>query len=408
MSIHCAVISIGNEILLGKTVNSNLAWLGSELAKMGIEIKEAITIKDEAEAITEALEHFWERYDLVLSTGGLGPTEDDITKATIADYFGTELQFDDSIWDKIKLMFSQRGIDIPEINRSQAMVPQGFVALENRQGTAPGLYYHQGNKHFFALQGVPLEMMHVFDTQIRCILKAEYPAAKSIIQRTLHTFGISESALAEMISQQEMPEGLILAWLPQIGRVDLKLCADDPVQISRAEELIYSKISDKIWGKDQDTPASVLLDALRQKQLLLAVAESCTAGLLQAYIAAIPGASDVFVGGVITYANRIKRDLLGVDCIDEYGAVSAETAVAMVKGVQKLCQSDVAISITGIAGPDGGSAEKPVGTVHFAFACGEKQWQRRLILTGDRQIIRHKAAEAAMLLLYRILQDREI
>lgn len=393
---------------MGKTVNTNLAWLGAELAGMGIEVKEAITVKDEADSIIEALAHLWERYDIVLSTGGLGPTEDDITKSTIAEFFAVDLLFDDALWKEIKLMFARRGIKIPQINRSQALVPRGFVALENKLGTAPGLHYQQHQKHFFALQGVPLEMKHVFNAQVRSVLRLAYPQSQSIIQRTLHTFAIAESALAELISTQDMPRELNLAWLPQTGRVDIKITASDVEAIAQAESLIRTRIEDKIWGVDEDTPASVLLDTMRQKSLHLSVAESCTAGLLQAYIGAVPKASDVFLGGVVSYANHIKEDLLGVNTIQQYGAVSFQTALAMVRGVQKLYNSDVAISVTGIAGPDGGSAEKPVGTVHFGFAIGSKSWHKYLFLNGERQSVRHKAAEAAMLMLTSLLQDKEI
>ncbi|MCB5252682.1 MAG: CinA family nicotinamide mononucleotide deamidase-related protein [Candidatus Cloacimonadaceae bacterium] len=405
MIIRCAIISIGNEILLGKTVNTNLAWMGSQLALMGFEVCEAIAIKDIAEAITEALDHFWTRYDVVFSTGGLGPTEDDISKAAIAAYFGKELHFDEAIWAKIQQMYIPRGISIPQINRCQAMVPEGFAALDNQRGTAPTLYYKEGNKHFFALQGVPLEMKHNFETHVRRILAQAYPQAEAIIQRTLHSFGVSESAMAEMLSEQELPDGVNLAWLPQTGRLDLKIAGTDAKARDKAEQLIMAKIGDKIWGRDGDTPASVLLDILREKQLNLAVAESCTAGLMQAYIAAIPGASEALLGGVVSYANRIKQELLFVDTIPAHGAVSPETALAMARGVQKVFKSDVAISVTGIAGPDGGSKDKPVGEVHFAFAVFDKYKHVKMQLRGDRDGIRHRAAEAGILLMINLLQE---
>lgn len=406
MITRCAIISIGNEILLGKTVNTNLAWMGSELALMGFEVSEAIAIKDETEAIVEALDHFWTRYDVIISTGGLGPTEDDISKVAFAAYFGKELIFDEAIWTKIKQRYGQRDISIPQTNRSQAMVPAGFVALDNERGTAPSLYYREGNKHFFALQGVPLEMKHNFDVHIRSILSAAYPSAEAIIQRTLHCFGVSESAFAEKISEKELPLGINLAWLPQTGRLDLKIAGTDAASRDKAEAQISALIRDKIWGTDGDTPASVLLDLLRANQLKLAVAESCTAGLLEAYIASIPGASDSLLGGVVSYANRIKEELLGVDTIQSHGAVSPETALGMVKGVQRLFHSDVAIAVTGIAGPDGGSADKPVGTVHFAFALFDKYTHVKMFLRGDRESVRHKAAEAGILMMINILQDK--
>ncbi len=407
MIIRCAILSIGNEILLGKTVNTNLAWMGSELALMGFEVSEAIAIKDETEAIVEALDHFWTRYDVVLCTGGLGPTEDDISRAAFAAYFGKDLIFDEEIWTKIKQRYAPQNISIPNSNRSQAMVPEGFIALDNQRGTAPSLHFQEGNKNFFALQGVPLEMKHNFDTHIRKILAQAYPGVEAIIQRTLHCFGVSESALAEMLSEQELPKGVNLAWLPQTGRLDLKIAGTDAKSRDKAEAQIMAKIGGQIWGTDGDTPANVLLKLLREKQLTLAVAESCTAGLLQAYIATIPGASEALLGGVVSYANRIKEELLGVDTIEAHGAVSPETALAMARGVQKLFHSDVAIAITGIAGPDGGSKDKPVGTVHFAFAVCDKYKHVQMYLRGDRESVRHKAAEAGIILLINLLRDTD-
>lgn len=407
MNIRCAIINIGNEILLGKTLNTNLAWMCTQLTLMGFEVSEAITVKDEAEAILEALDHFWARYDVVFSTGGLGPTEDDISRDVIAGYFGKELIFQEEIWTKIRQRYAPINKSIPQTNRSQAMVPEGFTALDNQRGTAPSLHYQVGRKNFFALQGVPLEMKHNFEVHIRSILAQAYPGVEAIIQRTLHCFGVSESALAEMLSQQELPRGVELAWLPQTGRLDLKITGRDAKARDKAEAQIMAKIGGQIWGTDGDTPAKVLLKLLKEKQLTLAVAESCTAGLLQAYMAAIPGASEALLGGVVSYANRIKDELLGVDTIEAHGAVSPETALAMAKGVQKLFHSDVAIAITGIAGPDGGSKDKPVGTVHFAFAVFDKYTQVQMFLRGDRESVRHKAAEAGILLLIKLLQDTD-
>ncbi|MCB5271953.1 MAG: CinA family nicotinamide mononucleotide deamidase-related protein [Candidatus Cloacimonetes bacterium] len=407
MNIRCAIISIGNEILLGKTVNTNLAWMGSQLALMGFEVSEAIAIKDETEAILEALDHFWTRYDVVFSTGGLGPTEDDISRAVIAAYFGKELIFHEEIWTTIKQRYAPINKNIPQTNRSQAMVPEGFIALDNGRGTAPSLHYQEGQKNFFALQGVPLEMKHNFDVHIRGILAQAYPGVEAIIQRTLHCFGVSESALAETLSEHELPKGVNLAWLPQTGRLDLKITGCDAKARDKAEAQIMAKIGGQIWGTDGDTPANVLLKLLQEKQLTLAVAESCTAGLLQAYLAAIPGASEALLGGVVSYANRIKEELLGVTTIEAHGAVSPETALAMAKGVQKLFRSDVAIAVTGIAGPDGGSQEKPVGTVHFAFAVSDKLKHVHMYLRGDRESVRHKAAEAGIILLIKLLQDKD-
>ena len=408
MGISCAVITIGNEILLGRTLNSNLAWLGQKLAALGFDLKEALIVEDDSEAIKSALKRSWQSYDLIITTGGLGPTEDDVSRSAIASFFGKDLVYVPQIWEELEARFAQRGAKPALINRNQAMVPQSFSILENELGTAPGFYFKQDSKLFFALQGVPLEMKHVFDIQVRPILQDEYPEAKGYYERTMHCFGIAESSLAELLHADDLPQGVNLAWLPQTGRVDLKILSDDPHTLAQAESVIEEKAGYYIWGKDQDSPASILTKMLREQNLRIAVAESCTAGLVQAYLAEIPGASEVFLGGVVSYANSIKEEVLGLRQLSDYGAVSSETAIAMAQGVQKLCLSDVALAITGIAGPTGGTEQKPVGTVFFGFCIKDRIWHKKLLLFGDRNSIRHKAAEAAMLLLIKLLMGKEI
>nr|MDK2851122.1 nicotinamide-nucleotide amidase [Candidatus Cloacimonadota bacterium] len=408
MNVKAGIITIGNEILLGKTLNSNQAWLGNELSGMGIDVCEAITIKDETEEIESALERCWTKYDIVISTGGLGPTEDDVTKSAIANFFGKELYFVSEIWEEIRQRSSLRGMKIAEIYRNQALVPHEFKSLKNEMGTAPGLYYEASGKLFFALQGVPIEMKHVFDQQIRPILHKQFPRLKTIYQRTIHIYGIAESALAEIIHKKDLPNEVDLAWLPQTGRLDLRLISSNTKALAEAESILLAKSGEYVWGFDQDSPASVLLNMLESQNMTLAVAESCTAGLLQAYIADIPGASKSLLGGVISYANSVKEEVLQVRDLQKYSAVSKETAIAMAKGVQSLCHSDVAVSITGIAGPEGGTPQKPVGTVHMAFCIKNMVFHKMLLFTGDRASIRHKTAEAAMLLLIKMLQGKEI
>ncbi len=408
MSVRAGIITIGNEILLGRTLNSNLAWLGNELTRVGIDVREALTVKDEKAEIESALKRSWERYDLVISTGGLGPTEDDVTKSAIADFFGKELDFDPEIWGEIQKSFSQRGMKIAEINRNQAMVPRGFEVLNNEMGTAPGLCFRDSSKIFFALQGVPIEMKHVYNKHIAPRLGREFADLRGINQRTLHSFGIAESALAEIIHKNDLPREVDLAWLPQSGRVDLRLISSDSKALAHAESILMDRAGEYIWGVDADSPASVLLDLLQSQNLSLAAAESCTAGLMQAYLAEVPGASKSLLGGVVSYANSLKEELLKVEDLQENSAVSEATAIAMAKGVRDLCHSDVAISITGIAGPDGGSKKKPVGTVHMAFCIKDRVFHKKLLLFGDRAGIRHKSAESAMLLLIKLLQGKEI
>jgi len=401
-----AVISIGNEILLGKTLNSNLAYLASELALLGLPVEFSLTVKDEPDAIYNALLQCWQGYDVVITTGGLGPTTDDITKRVIADFFGSELVFDEAVWKQVQTLFAARHLPTPQINRNQAMVPKGFQALRNERGTAPGLFFEQEHKSFFALAGVPLEMKFVFDTQIRDILKQKYGSECAIIQRTLHSFGISESALAELIPTELIPPKVNLAWLPQTGRVDLRFWGSDEQSIETAIARVLPRIEDKIWGMDNDTPVSVLHAQFRRLGYSLSVAESCTGGLLQQMITNLAGASEFFLGGMVSYGNDLKIKALKVNqtTLEEYGAVSENCAMEMVKGIKLLTESDCAISVTGVAGPSGGTDSKPVGTVCFGFSALDLSWTLTQHFNGDRWSIRHKAAEFAILHLIKHLQ----
>ena len=408
MNAHSVIISIGNELLLGRTINSNLGFLGRELARLGIPVHRCIIVKDEASEIAEALAVAWKNAEVVITTGGLGPTRDDITRASLSAFFGKELYFDEKVWDYIQQMFASRQAQLPMSNKAQAMVPRDFEVLENKRGTAPGLHYAYSGRHFFALQGVPHEMQAIFSEQIRPILKSAYPDAREVLQRDIHTFGIGESALAEIIKEDDMPEGITLAWLPQSGRVDLRIYGTGQQELNAAEALIVQKAGKYIWGFDAEEPVQSLMNELKRQKLKLAIAESCTGGLVQKYITDVPGASEHFLGGVVSYHNDAKQHILGVDdsILTEHGAVSSNCARAMAEGVQKLFAADLAISITGIAGPTGGSSEKPVGTVFFGYRFPDKSFEEHRLLFGDRASIRHKAAETAILTLYKALRDR--
>ncbi|MCB5247745.1 MAG: competence/damage-inducible protein A [Candidatus Cloacimonetes bacterium] len=405
-----AIITIGNEILLGRTLNTNLAWLASELALLGLPVEFSLTVKDEAEAIRQALKQAWDCCEVVITTGGLGPTEDDITKREIASFFGAELRFDEEVWEHVQKLFAARNIATPRINRCQALVPDGFRALPNERGTAPGLFFEQGDKSFFAFAGVPLEMRHVFDAQARALLIGKYGSGEAIHQVTLHSFGISESALAEILAGFAPPHEVNMAWLPQTGRVDLRFYGMDRQRVSETADTCLELIRPYVWGRNEDTPAEVIKNLLRDNKLTLSAAESCTGGLLQKMVTDPPGASDIFVGGVVSYANTLKQSLLKVnpDTISKYGAVSEECALEMAAGIKNLTESQTAISITGVAGPDGGTPQKPVGTVCFGFSILNRLWSLTQTFSGDRESIRHKAAEFALLHLIKHLQGTKI
>lgn len=401
-----AVLTIGNEILLGSTLNTNLAWLAQELAAIGLPVDFSLTVKDEPEAISQALALAWEKCDVVITTGGLGPTEDDITKNAIASFFDAELMFDPAIWEEILKRFSFRKMKVPESNRSQAMVPKNFMALKNDRGTAPGLFFEDGSKSFFAFAGVPLEMRHLFENQAKPLLLKKYGNDKQIWQHTLHTFGISESALAELLADFPKPKGVELAWLPQSGRVDLRFYGPSKIDVTESAERCHKLIEEYVWGENGDTPAQVLLEILKEKGWKLALAESCTGGWAQKMITDVPGASESFLGGVVSYANELKQALLGVNSttLIEHGAVSEKCAQEMAEGIKSLTKSQIGISVTGVAGPDGGTVDKPVGTVCFGFSDLQGTWSFTHAFNGDRESIRFKAAEYALLSLIKHLR----
>lgn len=400
-----AIISIGNEILLGKTLNTNLAQIATWLAEIGLPLSYDIVIKDEKDAIMDAISQAWNTCDIVISTGGLGPTADDISKATIAQFFGKKLVFQEDLWQIVQTMFSKRGLKTPEINRNQALVPEDFRVLENKRGTAPGLYFSDDGKSFFALPGVPLEMEYIFQNSIRQILQKTYKC-EPVFQRTIHTSNISESALAERLAGFVCPPEINMAWLPQTGRVDIRFYGSSSSLIESSVNEVRSIIEDKIWAFDDDNPYTELHKTLLASGMTISVAESCTGGLIQSHITELPGASKYLLGGVIAYSNAMKQELLKVskNTLDIHGAVSAETAMEMASGIKKLTNSDISISVTGIAGPDGGTDEKPIGTVFFALSHDAGIRSYKQIFTGTRSTIRHKAAEFIVLQLIKNLK----
>lgn len=400
MSIRVCIINIGNELLLGQTVNTNLSWLGKELAALGLPVNRSYIVQDDADEIKTALEAAWQTHEIVLVSGGLGPTKDDITKTCLAEFFHKQSEFREDIWVSVKALFQHRGLEVPEINRSQAMVPEGFAAFVNHNGTAPGLYLSHEGKKLFALPGVPLELKGLFSEYIKPLLQKEYDLSP-VFMRTIHTWGISESALAEKIKAEMIPQTVLLAWLPQTGRVDLRLYGQDREQVLQCAEDVTKMIETFVWGFDEETPANVLHQLLLEKKLTMSVAESCTGGLVQKLITDNPGSSAYFSGGVISYSNDAKESLINVSekVLQKFGAVSIETAEQMSEGVRKLLKTDIGLSITGIAGPEGGSKEKPVGLVCFSVSGEGINSSRKTIFNGDRQLVRWKAAEYMILML---------
>lgn len=403
-----SIISIGNELLSGQTVNTNAAWIASRLSLAGIEVKEIQVAGDEESGILRAIHNAAEHAGLVLITGGLGPTRDDITKQVLCHYFNCSLQEDPVVLEDIRKFFIRRGIDISELNRRQALVPEKATVLRNPYGTAPGLLFRQNNTIFVVMPGVPFEMKAMMDHQVVPLLEKQ-GRKQFIVHKTILTHGIGESALAELIAKWEslLPESIRLAYLPSPGIVRLRLTASGDQEqglknlMHQEIEKLHSIIPEFIWGYDDDTLEGVTGEILKERGFRLGTAESCTGGYISHRITSIPGSSDWFNGCIVAYANPVKEKLLHVspELIRDHGAVSREVAEAMATGAQNVLNCDYAIGVTGIAGPGGGSRKKPVGTVCIAVA-GPSSVVSRKYQFGDnreRNIIRSGNAALALL-----------
>ena len=375
--MNAEIITIGDEILIGQIVDTNAAYIAQRLNAAGVTVSERSSVGDRAEQITRAIEQSMQRCDLVILTGGLGPTKDDITKTTLAKIFGGEMRTDERVKEHVRSMLALRGIEFNELNRSQAEVPESCEVLFNAHGTAPGMWFERDGKVVISLPGVPFEMRHLMEDEVLPRLKSRF-SLRQVVHRTLITAGIAESMLAARIAEWEdaLPDYLRLAYLPAPNIVRLRLSAYD-VDGQRAEReieepfrLLEQIIPDNLVGFEGATLQEQVHNLLLESGKTLAVAESCTGGSISAKFTAMAGASAYFLCGVTAYANEAKRDLLGVDAalIERHGAVSEEVARAMAEGARRVSGADFAVATTGIAGPTGGSEQKPVGTVWFAVA----------------------------------------
>ena len=413
------VVTIGDELLLGFTVDTNAAHLARELAAAGIGIARRATVGDEAPQIVAAIRDALDRTGGVITTGGLGPTSDDLTKPAIASLFGRGMYLDEEhvAWmrERWRRLF---GRQMPESNVQQAMIPEGARKLTNNHGSAPGIWLEDERGRWVAmLPGVPREMRGMLaDTLLPILRERAGAGAASVIRSlTLRTTGVGESLLADRIGDAKARLGeLSLAYLPGWEGVDLRLTTRGlsaeaaAAELARGADVLRERVGDAVYGEGATDLAAVVLERCRGAKLTVAVAESCTGGLLGARLTTIPGSSDVFVGGVIAYANDVKRELLGVPAADleSDGAVSEVVARRMASGVRARTGASVGLAITGIAGPDGGTAEKPVGTVWIALDLEGEVTARRLQLIGDREEIRRRSTQALLETLRRALGAR--
>jgi nicotinamide-nucleotide amidase len=413
------LITIGDELLLGFTLDANGAHLARELAAVGVTVARRTSVGDDPDAIADAVRTALDRTGAVITTGGLGPTSDDLTKPSVAAVFGRGMRLDDDILEALRQRWMARGWgrELPESNRQQALVPDGAVILANRHGSAPGIWLEDERGRWVAmLPGVPREMRGMFAEEVMPRVRERLGVAGEagvVLSHTLRTTGISESLLSDRLKPVESRlAGLSLAYLPGWEGVDLRLTSrgrarpDAERALDAGARAIHEVVSKNIYGADRDDLAAVVLGLCRDRGCVVAVAESCTGGLLGGRITAIPGSSHFFVGGVIAYSNEVKATHLGVgdDTLIKYGAVSEETAREMATGVRARYRADVAMSLTGIAGPGGGTPEKPVGTVCAAVDMRGAVRSARRSMVGDRQEVRLRSAQWALQLAWEALR----
>ncbi len=421
-SLQVELITIGDELLLGFTIDTNAAHIARTLAASGVEVVRRTTVGDEAGKIAQSVREALDRTGAVITTGGLGPTSDDLTKPAIAKIFGREMKLDEAFATKLEERWRARfpNSRFPATNRTQAEIPEGALILTNRHGTAPGIWLEDEMGRWVAMMpGVPREMRGMLAEELLPAIKARAKGEESVVlSGTLRTTGIAESAIAELLGQNFLGGpgtelgSLPLAYLPGVAGVDLRVTAKG-LPRARAEQLVSeaivklkSRVSAYAYGEDDADLAAVVLEKCRASGYKLAVAESCTGGMLGERLTSVPGSSDVFLGGVIAYHNDVKRNVLGVraEDIEHYGAVSEQVALQMASGVREKLRADVGVSVTGIAGPSGGTAEKPVGLVWVAVHASEVK-ARRFHVGGDRAEIRQRAAQAALEMVRRALSN---
>lgn len=373
MTVH--IITIGDEILIGQIVDTNSAWMGTQLNLIGAAVTGISTVGDGADEIRNALQQASDAADVVLITGGLGPTKDDITKKVIADFFGVDLVFHEPTYQRLEGFFKQLGRTPTAAHRTQCLLPANAQVLTNKMGTAPGMWFEYNGNVIVSMPGVPYEMKYLMTHEVIPRLQDKFPV-QAIYHHTWMTAGEGESRIAERLGDIEdgLPAHIKLAYLPNLGYVRVRLSgiALDAETLKQEvmiqAELIRIRLGEVIYGDNDESLAENLGRLLQNRNLTLTTAESCTGGYVAHLITSIPGSSTYFMGSIVAYANEVKQSLLGVqkNTLEVYGAVSEETVREMVKGALKVMNTDLAVSISGIAGPGGGSPEKPVGTIWMA------------------------------------------
>jgi nicotinamide-nucleotide amidase len=395
MTVTAELLTIGDEILFGQIVDTNAQWMSVALTDIGIKVVRKTTVGDEESEILTAFAEAEKRADVVLITGGLGPTSDDLTKPCLAKYFNCAISMHAEALEEVTEFFKSRGRELTEINRQQAALPECCEKITNKMGTAPGMWFVRNNKVFVSMPGVPHEMKRMMTDII--VPKLQQTFKTPVIQHTvIRTVGIGESFLAEKIESWEksLPAHIRLAYLPSLGEVKLRLTAygENKKELGAESQRLVDKLrslaGEYIFAVGEDSLEVVIGKTLRERKLTVAAAESCTGGYFSHLITSVPGSSDYFMGSIVPYSYDIKNQQLGIrpETLEKFGAVSEETIIEMAEQVRKKFNTDIGVATSGIAGPGGGSLEKPVGTVWIAYADKHQTVTKKLQLSKDRMI----------------------
>lgn len=403
-----SIIIIGDEILLGQVTDTNSGAIARALGPMGFNARRTIVVADDSDQIRSAVEQCMADSDIVITTGGLGPTKDDITKLTLAKMWGCGLKHDESVLENVKRVFAARNLQLNDATRSQAMVPEACEVIQNRFGTAPIMWFERDGKALVSMPGVPFETVGMLECEVAPRIKQRFAPDATLLRHTMLVTGLPESALSQKLEEYEaaLPPCLHLAYLPTPGLIRLRL--DGTFNATDDTSIFDSKVRElklqlgSLLLHDGDAPlAAVVLDKLRRCGMTMATAESCTGGTIASRITSVAGSSDCFMGGIVSYSNSVKANVLGVDVadIEAHGAVSEQVVMQMAAGACRVCGADCAVATSGIAGPGGGSAEKPVGTVWMAV-CVRGNIQTRLFhFPGDRARVIERAVNEALMML---------
>lgn len=405
--MNIEIINTGSELLLGRVLNTHQQWLCRELADAGYEVRRQVAIADTGEAIQEAVKEAMARAELIIVTGGLGPTSDDITRDKIADLLEVDLHEDPEVVEHVRQFFLRRKRPMPERTRIQAMVPDGAEVIKNHHGTAPGLVIPAGKSCLVMLPGPPRELHPMFENQILPIIHDRFPQAGGFASVTLKSTGVGESLMEEMLNEplkELVAEGLVVGFCARTGEVDIRLAANGEGSedlVSRAEVITREIGKEHIYGSEDEILEQKVVELLAAQGKTLALAESCTGGYIGHRITNVSGASAVLMCGLVTYSNEAKQRLLGVKTatLEAHGAVSEPVAKEMAEGALREAGTDFAISVTGIAGPTGGTDEKPVGTVYVGLATKSSTIAKHRINSFDRETFKFVTAQQALELL---------